>query len=50
MNWPGAEIIQERLEAFQDDKAFRQAFDTCMLEAVDTNDEDWAENLEVIRR
>ncbi len=50
MNWPGAEIIQERLEAFQDDEAFRQAFGTCMLEAVDTNDEDWAENLETVRR
>ena len=50
MNWPGAEIIQERLEGFQDDEAFRQAFGTCMLEAVDTNDEDWAENLETVRR
>lgn len=50
MNWPGAEIIQERLESFQDDEAFRQAFGTCMLEAVDTNDEDWAENLETVRR
>ena len=50
MNWPGAKIIQERLEAFQDDEAFRQAFGACMLEAVDTNDEDWAENLETVRR
>ena len=50
MNWPGADIIRDRLEAYRDSESFRQAFQACMREAIENDDENWAGNLEIVRR
>ena len=50
MNWPGADVIRARLDAYRDDDSFRQAFQACMLEAIENDDEIWADNLDDVRR
>ena len=45
LNWPGAEIIMERMEKYKKTKMFVWALRECMEDARKLDDENWRNNL-----
>lgn len=41
MNWPGAEIIAERLNSFSDKTELKASYDICVNKAMLSDDADW---------
>lgn len=41
MNWPGAEIIAERLNSFSDKTELKASYDICVNKAMLSDDTDW---------
>ena len=52
MNWPGAFLILERLQAFQnsDKNSILSAISVCVQKAKECNDEVWEDNLLTLQR
>ncbi len=48
LNWPGAERILERLQAFEDKQALQFALRTTKNYAIGDNDDPWLYNLDMI--
>lgn len=50
MNWPGAFVILERLQKYEDVPSYNSAFDICIRYAQASEDDIWESNLEMVKR
>lgn len=49
MNWPGADCILDRLQGMVNERLFRYSYTICMKCAKALDDEEWEDNLKMLK-